>query len=72
MTPQQAQRAVELLGGNARAAGLVINTLGQPLDRSALTKILKRDSIPAWLSEQLAQKLREHAQACLSVVNQVA
>jgi len=72
MTPTQARQAVELLGGLCKTADLIANTVGNPLDRPSLLRILKRDKIPDWLADQLKQRVFEHHRECAVLLSEVA
>lgn len=61
MTKTQALRAVELIGGISKAASLVFNLNGEPMEKGNLHKAINRgDVVPDWLSVQLVDALNQH------------
>lgn len=54
MTKDQATKAVELLGGYAKAARLIKNLSGEPMLRANLRNaISNKRGVPEWLSNEL-------------------
>ncbi len=65
MTQDQAQQAVELLGGINATARLVLNAQGQPIARPNLTKAINAPrGVPDWLAEQIRVLVWEHMNKC--------
>lgn len=61
MTKTQALRAVELLGGTAKTARLIVNLNGEPMEKGNLHKAINRgEVVPNWLATQLCDAMEVH------------